>query len=308
MLGDLHIHTRFSDGSYTPEQAVREAARRGLNYVSFVDHDTIDQTAELVRAARSFAAGMKTGSENQPSADSDGISAFTANNQVPLLIPGVEISAFDFARERKVHILGYGYREHATSIRSLCDPLIERRHNNTLRQIEAIRKAGYPLDENEVAEAAGGTERRLYKQHIMLVLIRKGYADQIYGNLYRELFKAGGICPWDITYVEARDAVRAILDDGGIPVLAHPGQTDTWDFLPELVETGLSGIELYHEDHGKRDYPKILEAARKYSLILTGGSDDHGDWGSNHRMGDIRAPFGSYQALKKSDASRIPAL
>jgi len=283
MAGDLHIHTRYSDGSYNPTEALGEARRLGLDFISFVDHDTVKQTGPALAAA--IATGIT-------------------------VIPGVEISAYDFARGRKVHILGYGYEAEADAIQTLCDPLIRRRHENTLRQIELLRKTGYPVDENEVQSIAAGTEsgtgRWLYKQHIMLVLVAKGLTDTVYGSLYRELFKNKGICAWDITYVDARDAVEAVVSDGGLPVLAHPGQTDSWDIIPELAAVGLAGIELYHSDHGASEHRRVQTAAIKHDLIVTGGSDDHGDWGSVHRMGDIHVPAGVLEDMRERGAARIP--
>ena len=284
MLGDLHIHTRFSDGSYTVENALQEASRRGLDYLSFVDHDTVEQTEPALALA-----------ESGPTA----------------VVPGVEISAYDFARDRKVHILGYGYRKDASAIRDLCDPLIRRRHENTLRQIETLRRDGYPLTVEKVKAAAhggNGSGKWLYKQHIMLVLMAAGQADEIYGIMYQWLFKGDGPCAGDIRYVDARLAIEAVRADGGLPVLAHPGQTDSWDILPSLVDAGLEGIELYHEDHDRTDHRRSREAAQKYHLFLAGGSDDHGDWGSVHRMGDIRAPFGTLQAMTERGAARLPSV
>lgn len=307
MLGDLHIHTRFSDGSYEIREALAEASRRGLDYVSFVDHDTVEQS----EAALEAAAVWKTSAAFPPvdTRMSDGGQKDKWSANPPLIVPGVEISAYDFKRGRKVHILGYGYDEKASSIRSLCDPLIRRRHENTLIQAEKLHEAGYPVDEDAlraVAAGAGGAGKWFYKQHIMLVLMDAGLTDAVYGPLYKSLFKGVGICARDIPYVDARDAVKAVVEDGGLAVLAHPGQTDSWDFLPDLAEVGLSGIELYHEDHGKAEHRQSREAAKRYELFLSGGSDDHGDWGSEHRMGEIRTPFGTLHAMRERGAARLP--
>jgi phosphoribosyl 1,2-cyclic phosphate 1,2-diphosphodiesterase len=305
MLGDLHIHTRFSDGSYEVREALAEASRRGLSYLSFVDHDTVEQTGAALAVAQAMVRDSAvSGAENPGSVGGVGFVG-----RPPLVIPGVEISAYDFDRDRKVHILGYGYDEEAASIRALCDPLIRRRHENTLKQIGALREAGYPVDEDAVRAVATGEEgagKWLYKQHVMLVLIAAGRADAIYGLLYRSLFKGEGICAGDIEYVDARDAVRAVSEDGGLAVLAHPGQTDSWEMVPELVDAGLTGIELYHEDHGKADYRRSREASERHGLFLSGGADDHGAWGSEHRMGEIRAPFGTLEAMRSIGAARLP--
>lgn len=169
MIGDLHVHTCCSDGSRTPRGAVVEARRRGLDYVSFVDHDTTAGTAEAVRT------GLRLGVS---------------------VIPGVDVSAWDAKRGRKVHVLGYNYRLPAISIERLCRPTREARDASTRRQIDEIRAAGFDLSLKAVLDAArdasGESAPCLYKQHIMLALMEAGYTDASYSPLYRELFNGGG--------------------------------------------------------------------------------------------------------------------
>jgi phosphoribosyl 1,2-cyclic phosphate 1,2-diphosphodiesterase len=277
VIGDLHIHSHYSDGSSSIPEIMSEATRRGLRFVSIVDHDT--------------AAGT-------PEARAEGLRRGVA------VIPGVEVSAFDFDRGRKVHILGYGYSTD-DPIEELCARTLEARNAMTIRQIEALEACGYPVDLESVraiAEGFGvrGPECRrpdppiLYKQHIMVCLMRAGLCNDVYAPLYRELFKGDGPAAGEIAYVDAREAVSAVVESGGYPVLAHPGQLDSYDIIPDLVDAGLAGIELYHGDHGPGDYRRIREAAKRFGLFVTGGSDNHGVLGSEHDIGDIRAPFGAH--------------
>lgn len=290
MIGDLHLHTRHSDGSGTVRDVLIEAKTHGLSYVSLVDHDTTAGLAEAIELG--------------------GVLDLT-------VVPGVEISAMDPVQGGKVHILGYGFEQPATHIESLCEPLLRRRHEKTRSQIECLQQHGYEITVDEVramaqtgsleagSAATGGETNRigwpenpaLYKQHIMAVLVEKGYCDEIYSELYRELFKGDGPCAGDIQYVDAFDAVRAVVADGGIAVLAHPGQQDSYHLVPDLVGAGLRGIELYHEDNGREDHRRIRALADQYNLILTGGSDDHGTYGSSHVLGEIVAPHGSLERL-----------
>ncbi len=270
MIGDLHVHTSRSDGSYTPRQAVLMAKERGLDYVGVVDHDTTEGLEEAV------ALGPRLG---------------------VVVVPGVEISAYDYKRKRKAHLLGYNFASPAVHIKELCDPLLEARDGRTREQVAELAAAGYPIAIEEVMEAANGA-RTLYKQHAMAVLVRKGLAEDFYGAEYRKIFGAGGICSGDIRYADVFDALRAIHADGGVAVLAHPGQLDSWELLDELLAAGLDGIELYHESHSLVDHGKVLARHRAWpGLALTGGSDDHGSFGSVNAMGDIRAPLGALEAL-----------
>jgi phosphoribosyl 1,2-cyclic phosphate 1,2-diphosphodiesterase len=274
--GDLHLHTTYSDGSQTPAEALAEARSRGLDVVSFVDHDTTAGTR------RALEVGARIG---------------------VAVIPGVEISAWDSERGRKVHILGYGYRLPAVAIDELVDPVREARHANTLRQLAEVQEAGYRITEAAV-RAYARPRGCLYKQHIMLALIASGYADSIYGELYRALFKGDGIAAHDIRYVSAYDAIRAVQADGGLAVVAHPGQLDSYDAVPDLVEAGLEGIELFHEDHTAGDHHRVRELARRYDLITTGGSDWHGSYGSTLAMGEILAPDVALKRLIARESAR----
>jgi phosphoribosyl 1,2-cyclic phosphate 1,2-diphosphodiesterase len=283
MLGDLHVHTTRSDGSYSPEEAVREAKRRGLSYLGITDHDTTEGLGEAVALGEELGVAV---------------------------IPGVEVSAYDYARKRKAHLLGYRYSTPAASIEKLCGPISTARDELTRRQIATLAASGFPISVEDAIAAAGGTsggDPRLYKQHVMAALTAKGAADGVRGKVYRELFGPGGLCHEEIAYADAFEALRAIHEDGGIAVLAHPGQFDSWELLEELLEAGLDGIELYHETHSLVDHRKVLGAARsRPGILLTGGSDDHGSFGSTNPMGDIRAPFGSFEALAQAQEARSP--
>jgi hypothetical protein len=268
---DLHTHSRCSDGSLTVEELVELAAELHISTLSITEHDTSESVS------RALAAGYRQGVE---------------------IIPGIEISAFDPETERKVHILGYGYKPPAGALKSLCNPMLERRHENTIRQIAAISGAGIEITEEEVRREAGES-RMLYKQHIMAVLVRKGYTDDIYSALYTSLFKGDGVAAGDITYVHYRDAIAAVLEDGGVPVLAHPGQQQCLDLVETMVREGLEGIELNHPDHTMEMRLEIIETAKRYGLLLTGGSDFHGDYGSPATLGEFTAPSDFTRKWKK---------
>jgi predicted metal-dependent phosphoesterase TrpH len=116
----------------------------------------------------------------------------------------------------------------------------------------------------------------VYRQHIMHALADRCYTATIYGPLYTRLFGPGGLATVTARYMDAEEAVRLIRDCGGLAVLAHPFQYDTMDFLPRLVELGLSGIEHKHPTQTPERQQAVEEAARRYGLFLTGGSDFHG--------------------------------
>ncbi|WP_037573059.1 PHP domain-containing protein [Spirochaeta cellobiosiphila] len=276
MLIDLHLHSWVSDGSYSPRNLMKLAQERGIAALSLTDHDTVEHQGENESMASRFNL---------------------------LYLRGIEISAFDPDTGRKVHILGYQYNRNPYHIQDLCSATLKKRHNNTLEQIQIIQAQGYPVTVQEVEDKAyclNSHSRCLYKQHIMAVLKDKKITTEIYSDLYRELFKSGGIAARDISYVTYHDAIAAIKADGGIPVLAHPGQSAVYDLVPHMVYLGLQGIELAHPDHSSDDYKKVRALANEYDLICTGGSDFHGEYGKEDALGLMTVPPGDWEILKKN--------
>ena len=263
MKGDLHVHTNISDSSYSAEETLTMAKANGVTHIGIVNHDTVKGLKDIV------ALGVKKGIK---------------------VIPGVEISAYDFRNNRKVHLLGYNFNLKGTNIRKLCDPILEKRNANSIWQINTLLKEGYEIDNDYISDKSK-ISGVIYKQHIMDALIDKHYTNKIYSDLYRRLFKNAGICAKDIEYVDVFKALDAIKMDGGIAVIAHPGQLDSYDIIPELVKGGLDGIEIYHHSHNDEDIGRIKIIAEKYGLILTGGTDYHGKYGDNEiKIGEIESP------------------
>lgn len=260
MKADLHIHSTVSDGSLTRDEILMLAKRKGLTHIAFSDHDCTDGFEKCVKLSES--SGIK-------------------------VIPAIEISAFDFQTGKKAHILGYCYKN-PEPLKELCEPVLERRHKNCLKQIEILADMGYNINEQQVKKYAG---RTIYKQHILKYLYDLDQSEEIFGEIYKNIFKNGGSCDFDITYCGASDAVKAIKLAGGYAVLAHSGQQQNFEIVPELVKAGLDGLELNHPSNGKSDKEKILELAEKYGLFLTGGSDFHGKYEKEERsVGDYISP------------------
>lgn len=254
---DLHVHTTVSDGSDTFAEVLAQAAQRGITHIAFTNHDT------TVGLDRAIDLGEAHGVE---------------------VIGGVEISAWDVQRNVKVHVLGYGLTTGSPAIEALCAPVLKRRNENSQWQLDQLLEAGFSIDINKV-HAFDLASTALYKQHLMAALTDEPFESEAYQHLYRTLFKGKGVCVRDIEYVDARDAVDAIVSDGGVAVLAHPGQLDSYAIADELVACGLRGIEKYHPDHGLRDWAVCSVLADRYGLVCTGGSDYHGRFGRSPHLG-----------------------
>ncbi|MHC5249545.1 PHP domain-containing protein [Enterococcus sp. LJL90] len=250
MKADLHVHSHFSDGTYSPEALLRRAINFKISDLAVVDHDTFAGVEKLQAVFEGSPVNY---------------------------IAGIEISAYDFQRQRKVHLLGYNLQRREY-VEALCQPLLEARSENTLQQLKIIQKAGYRISQEAVLKKAQDSTA-VYKQHVMAALIDAGYEAEIYGPLYQKLFKNHGIAQRDIEYINVFEAAEAIRQGGGKVVVAHPGQLDSYDLIPELASCGLDGIEKYHPDHTAADHERVQLLADTLQLATYGGSDFHGAYG-----------------------------
>jgi len=254
---DLHVHSSLSDGSDSYRKVLETARENDVEILSFVDHDITSTYRPASFVAREF--GIR-------------------------LIPGIEISAYDFKRERKVHVLGYNYDPDAGNIHKLTKPLLARRHAHSIWQIGQIRKYGIDANaERIISRLIHG--QTIYKQHIMEDITDAPYMSEEYQNLYRKLFKGTGPAAGDIEYIDVKEAIRAIKADHGLVVIAHPGQLDSYDMIEECVDLGIDGIEQFHPDHGPEDIKRAGLMAKRHGLFTTGGSDYHGHFGAQVNVG-----------------------
>ncbi|MEW6697074.1 MAG: PHP domain-containing protein [Bacillota bacterium] len=253
---DLHCHTNVSDNSLSIPEVIQEARAKGITHLAITDHDT---TLGLQQA---MEIGSRAGVE---------------------IIPGIEISAFDYERKVRAHILGYFVQPGHPALKELCEPLAAARHAVSRRMVNILHDHGYLISWEQVSQLAGLTG--VFKQHIMHALMKAGYCDGIYGSLYEKLFAGGGSCKKQglahipLTYADAVAAIKAIRAAGGVPVLAHPGLCNNFTAIPGWVEAGLAGIEAVHPKHDETATQLAWLLARNFNLVVTGGSDYHGFYG-----------------------------
>ena len=177
---------------------------------------------------------------------------------------------------------------------AFCRPIREDRDQAVLRAARALAQAGYPISEQRLL-AQAGPQGQLCKQYLMAQLLEAGLCQELYGPLYKRLFKTGEegrapIAALDFPVADPEEAVRCVTEAGGRAVLAHPGQYGNYETLPRLVEAGLWGIEACHPKHSPGDVDRCLQLARQYGLAVTGGSDFHGRWGEGETLGETGVP------------------
>ncbi|NLL62993.1 MAG: PHP domain-containing protein [Ruminococcaceae bacterium] len=253
MPADLHCHTRLSDGSLGIEDLILLAKRSGVNTIAITDHDCLAGTVR----------GKIIG-------DRHGVN----------VIPGVEISAYDEKNDKKVHILCY-LAENPDRLEGLCRKnSLSRRKASQLMVVKASQR--YPISSELVLKCAAGSTN-IYKQHILHAFMECGYTTEIFGNMYDELFNTknpDNICVLP-KFPGPIEIIKAIHEAGGIAVLAHPGFYDNFDILPNLIKNGLDGVEVWHPMNSEEQIEELKAIAKKHELLMTGGSDFHGMYGSS---------------------------
>lgn len=285
---DLHVHSTASDGTLSPSEVVREAHARGLCAIALTDHDTMDGVAEALQA------GMRLGVE---------------------VIPGVELNTESPAGE--VHVLGYfpppeGWSPEADPAghgagvvgavidREFYDLLASRRDSRAERarkMVQRLRELGMPLSYEDVLRQAG--DAPVGRPHIARALLEAGYVESVKEAFDRWLHR-GGPAYVPREKLSPAEAVQAIIDAGGVPVLAHPGRIDGQWVIQELIDAGLEGLECYYPEHTPEQTERYLGLAREHGLVVTGGTDYHGPRSPHDAdLGSLPVPPEAVEQLKE---------
>lgn len=265
MKGDLHIHSSISDCNYSIEDIMKKAKENGVTHISITDHDTILGVEEALKQ------GEKYGIE---------------------VIPGVEISAYDYKRGRKVHILGY--KNLGENVEKICEEIPQKREELSKKYFDEIKKKGYDISWERIKNYSGKTG--VFKQHIVIDLIKQGYTEKIYGELYQKLFKEETSIK-DMEYIDVYKVIQAIKQDGGIAIMAHPAIYKNEELIEELIPYGLDGIEVYHPKHSLENINLLKDITKRNNLLSTGGTDFHGDIDSKYI--EIGSFYCKEESLKK---------
>lgn len=251
MKGDLHCHSCYSDGSETVEDIIKIAKQKNLDFIAITDHDTITVFDDI---------------------------DYLQNKYNITIIPALEVSAFDFTKNKKVHFLCYNPKN-LEQIKIHCQKLREARQKSAEIYIENAKK-DFDINPDDVYKYAKNCIT-IYKQHLMEALIKKGFTDEFYGDLFKELFGKNGRYPKDLYHIDVYDALKIIKSSGGVCVLAHPYEYDSIELMHELIQKNLlDGIEVFHSRCSEENEKYLHTVAQKHNLIETAGSDFHGRYNS----------------------------
>lgn len=268
---DLHAHTNASDGEHAPEELVDIARARGVTVLGIADHDTLAGIERAVTAAQQYG-------------DIE-------------IIPAVEFST-DWEK-REIHVLAYlvDYRDAATI--ALADKFREGRLGRAQKILAKLDALGAPVEFDAVAAIAG--DAAIGRPHVARALVQAGHVATIQEAFDKYLASDK---PAYVEYESAspHQAVEMIRSVGAVPVLAHPLEVKR--IIPELIPHGLVGIECYYAQYNEREQRELVDLAKQYGLIQTGGSDFHGLHRMGHMsaLGELNVPFEVVEKLKEAKA------
>lgn len=270
MSGDLHCHTRLSDGSLGIEDIITLAKKRGIETLAITDHDCLAGTV------RAKIIGARQGIQ---------------------VIVGVELSATHEVSNKNVHILCYS-PDAPDMLEGLCKRnSLARKKAAHFMMLQTAKR--FPITTEFIMKCSTGSTN-LYKKHIMQALIECGYADSFNGDMYKKLFTKDSEDNILVTpkYADVKEVIDAIHEAGGIAILAHPMINGAFDIVEDLLGLGLDGIEVFHPSANNEQQEVLKKFASKKKILMTGGSDFHGLYNEYPvSLGDYSTPDENLRAL-----------
>lgn len=246
MLIDMHTHTNYSDGLYSPKDLIDKAIEKKLNGISITDHDTIDALEIAVDYAKTKVD-------------------FT-------LIPGIEFGCE--CDNKEVHLLGYFVDYNNPELIEATVKLKKSRINRGEKMVEKLVKLGLSINVEDIKKLA--KDDYIGRPHIARALINKKYVKSI-DEAFDKYLKKGAPAYVERFQLSISDSIKLIKDMKGISVLAHPALIGDEKIINHVISLGIDGIECYHSKQNKEQTNLLLKIAKDSNLIVTGGSDYHGD-------------------------------
>lgn len=248
MKGDLHLHSYYSDGFYSPADVMKKAKDAGCEIAALTDHDTLDGIDEANEAAK--ALGIKN-------------------------IAGVEISTYC---PTEAHILGYAFDRNNPILKSLVSEQKQKRRARSDQILSRLRSHGIVFEKGCFDFYI---KRELSRSHIAVAMVEHGYEPDV-PTAFRKWLRSGAPTYVAMSGVEPEVAIEAIHAAGGLAVLAHPVRLDfdgyeRRDFIKRLAAAHIDGIEAVYKRSSHETVKELSELAAKLGLFVTAGADYHGD-------------------------------
>lgn len=243
----MHVHTNYSDGLHSPQKVIELAVKRGLSGIAITDHDSVQGIQEAITFSRKYRDFY--------------------------LIPGIEFSCiFD---NEEVHILGYFIDYKDCDIIEITDKLRKSRLYRAKDIVKKINDLGMRITLEDVLLISGG-DNNIGRPHIAKALIKKGYISNVQEG-FNKYLNRGKPAYVERFHITIGNTIKLIKKSGGISVLAHPGLLNNRDIINYCISEGIDGIEVFHSKHSSEDNYIFEKIAKNNRLIITGGSDCHGE-------------------------------
>jgi len=275
-FADLHLHTYFSDGTFSPEELVGHGQRLGFAALALTDHDSVEGCARMAAACE--AAGID-------------------------FIPGTELTAEH--DDTEIHLLGYFVDIHNEKLLSDIARFQAVRQNRIHEMVARLNGLNVPLPVESVFALANCKSPG--RPHVARALVKAGLVANL-DEAFERFLKKNRPAWVPKAKMSALEAVELIHQAGGLAVMAHPGLNRTDDVIPVLVEAGLDGMECFHTKHSTITSERYLEMADKYHLLITGGSDCHGFSKGKPLIGTVKLPYEHVEKLKQKHDEVLKSL
>jgi len=271
-FADLHLHTSFSDGTFTPEELARRGGSLGFSALGLTDHDTLEGCGRM--AAACGAEGIE----------------FIAGTELTAELNGTE-----------VHVLGYLVDLESRELLSELARFQAVRQERIHEMVARLNTLGVPLRAEAVFQLANC--RSPGRPHVARALVQAGLCGSL-DEAFERFLKANRPAWVPKCKMSALQVVQLIHNAGGVAVMAHPGLNRTDQIIPELVAAGMDGIECFHTKHSPAMAGHYLGLAGKYGLLVTGGSDCHGLSKGKPLIGSVKLQYQHVEKLKARSGER----
>lgn len=263
---DLHLHTSFSDGTYSPEELAENGRRHGFAALALTDHDTIDGCERMQAACEKLDIEF---------------------------IPASEITVDVEGHE--MHLLAYCLDTAHEGLRTELKKSQDCRRKRIHQMVELLNKLGVPLKVEAVFKIANCDAPG--RPHIGRALVEAGHCSSV-DDAFRRYLKSNRPAWAPKPKISAADAIKLVHQAGGVAVMAHPGLNRIDQCIPGLVKAGIDGLECFHSRHSTRVSERYLQIADQHALLVTGGSDCHGMNKGEPLIGSVRLPYLHVEQLK----------
>ena len=274
-FADLHLHTNFSDGTFTPEELVLHAQKAGLACIAVTDHDSVEACARAGAACAAVKIEFIAGTE------------LTAEHD-----------------DTELHLLGYFLDIHNEKLLTEIARFQVVRQSRIHEMVARINELGTPLKAESVFALANCKSPG--RPHVARAMVKEGFVRSL-DEAFERFLKKGRPAWVPKSKISALEAIQLVHQAGGLAVMAHPGLNRTDNIIPALVAAGMDGIECFHTKHSTAMSERYLEIADKYHLLVTGGSDCHGFSKGRPLIGTVRLPYEHVEKMKEQIHRRTSA-